>query len=102
MSRACIAIDERAVATICRAYGAARLSLFGSVLRNDFDPKRSDVDVLVEFLPGERKSLLKLLRMQRDLAELIGRPVDLNTPGSLSKYFRDRVLATAEVLYDAA
>jgi len=95
-------IDQSAVAAFCRKYGVARLLLFGSVLRRDYDPGRSDIDVLVEFQPGAHKSLFKLLGMQRELGELFGRPVDLNTPGSLSKYFRDTVLASAQVLYDAA
>jgi uncharacterized protein len=97
-----IAIDRQAIASVCRAYGAAKLSLFGSALRSDFDPNRSDVDVLVEFAPGARQSLFQLLKMQAALSELFGRPVDLTTPGSLSKYFRQQVLSTAEVLYDAA
>ena len=97
-----IAIDSSAVASLCQQYDVARLSLFGSVLRSDFDPNRSDVDILVEFLPGARQSLFQLLKMQSELAELFGRQVDLTTPGSLSKYFREDVLATAEVLYDAA
>jgi predicted nucleotidyltransferase len=46
--------------------------------------------------------LFTLLRMQHDLSDLFGREVDLTTPGSLSKYFRDDVLAAAKVLYDAA
>lgn len=102
MFAAGIAIDEVALTALCRKYGVARLFLFGSVLRSDFDPRRSDVDVLVEFLPGAHKSLFKLLEFERDLKHLFGRQVDLTTPGSLSKYFRDEVLAAAEVLYDAA
>jgi predicted nucleotidyltransferase len=94
-------IDDGALADFCRKYGVARLSLFGSVLRSDFDPEGSDVDVLVEFLPGTYRGLFKILQMQRELAELFGRDVDLTTPGSLSKYFRDEVMAAAQVLYDA-
>ncbi|MEX0614140.1 MAG: nucleotidyltransferase family protein [Pirellulales bacterium] len=102
MLRAQIQTNEAALAEVCRKYDVARLSLFGSVLRSDYEPALSDIDVLVEFLPGARKSLFKLLKMQRELTELFGREVDLTTPGSLSKYFRDDVLATAQVLYDAA
>jgi uncharacterized protein len=86
----------------CRQYQVARLLIFGSVLRGDFDPTRSDVDVLVEFLPGASRSLFKLVEMETALGRIFGRHVDLTTPGSLSKYFRDDVLAAAEVLYDAA
>jgi predicted nucleotidyltransferase len=97
-----VPINDADLAAFCQTHGVARLSLFGSVLRNDFDASRSDVDVLVEFLPGARKNLFKLIEMQNTLAEMFGRNVDLNTPGSLSKYFRDDVLASAQVLYDAA
>jgi uncharacterized protein len=97
-----VKVDRQALTALCRANGVARLSLFGSVLRDDFDPVRSDVDVLVEFQPGARKNLFKLLHMQSALGALFGRHVDLTTPASLSKYFRDHALASAEVLYDAA
>lgn len=102
MVAAAVQINDEAVSTLCQKYGVAKLSLFGSVLRNDFDPGRSDIDVLVDFLPGERRNLFKLLEMQRELGCLFGRNVDLTTPASLSKYFRDDVLAHAQVLYDAA
>ncbi len=102
MSAPSIPVDKNVLASICREHGVAKLSLFGSVLRNDFDPQRSDVDLLVEFAPGESKSLFKIVRMQNALTQLFGRDVDLTTPGSLSKYFRDAVLETAVVLYDAA
>ena len=100
MSRIAFPIDEKELAGFRRKYGVAKLSLFGSVLRDDFDAGRSDVDVLVEFLPGARKNLFKLLEMQAFLSEAFGRRVDLVTPGSLSKCFRDKVLTTVEVLFD--
>jgi hypothetical protein len=102
MPQSRISIDEQKLAAFCRKYGVARLSLFGSVLRSDFDPNRSDVDVLVEFFAGAHRNLFKLVEMQEALGQMIGRNVDLTTPGTLSKYFRDDVLASAEVLYDAA
>ena len=52
-----IRIDRDAVATFCRARGIRRLSLFGSVIRDDFDSSRSDVDVLAEFAPGVHPGL---------------------------------------------
>jgi predicted nucleotidyltransferase len=96
-----IAVDPTTVAELCRKFGVSRLRVFGSALRSDFDPGRSDVDLLVEFLPGVSKSLFKLVEMQGALSQLFGREVDLMTPASLSKYFRDDVLGAAEVLYDA-
>ncbi len=95
-----IAVPRERVADFCRRHHVRRLALFGSVLRDDFGPD-SDVDVLVEFQPGHVPGLA-FFAMQDELAEILGRPVDLNTPGCLSPYFRDEVLSEAEVLYDAA
>jgi uncharacterized protein len=102
MMQSAVSIDRQALADTCREFGVRRLLLFGSALRDDFDPDRSDVDLLVEFAPGASKSLFRLIRLQNALSEMLGRQVDLTTPGSLSKYFRDYVLASAAVLYDAA
>ncbi|TVQ30108.1 MAG: nucleotidyltransferase [Phycisphaeraceae bacterium] len=84
----------------CRRNRIRRLSLFGSALRDDFGPD-SDVDVLVEFEPGATPGF-GFFGLQDELSELLGRTVDLNTPGFLSKYFRDEVMREAKVLYDAA
>ena len=85
----------------CQRHGIVRASLFGSVLRDDFTDK-SDIDVLAEFAPEARVGLIRLGGIEAELSELFGRRVDLNTPESLSKYFRDEVLAEAEIIYDAA
>jgi predicted nucleotidyltransferase len=97
-----VPVDRDEIAGFCRKHHVRRLSLFGSVLRDDFGPD-SDVDVLVEFEPGHVPGLLRISRMERELSELFaGRKVDLRTPADLSRYFRDDVLSTAEVQYDAA
>jgi len=101
MTRARIDIPNEKIAEFCRRNHIKRLALFGSVLRDDFRPD-SDIDVLVEFEPEARVGLLTLAGMEIELSELLGRKVDLNTPGFLSRYFRDEVLAEAEVRYDAA
>lgn len=88
------------LAEFCRANGVRTLSLFGSILRGDFRAE-SDVDVLVEFLPGRLPSLFRLAGMQRELAEIIGRRVDLRTPAELSPLFRDRVVSQSRVQYAA-
>ena len=75
-----------------------RLSLFGSILRDDFRPD-SDVDVLVEFEPDHVPGFFGLFDLQEELSALFGRRVDLRTPEDLSRYFRDEVLARAEVQY---
>jgi predicted nucleotidyltransferase len=88
------------LADFCRRNGIARLSLFGSILRDDFTP-RSDVDVLVEFHPSARISLFDLGGMSVELSEIFGRQVDLRTPEDLSRYFRGAVLREARPLYAA-
>ena len=100
MSQPRIQVPEELIAEFCRRHHIKRLALFGSVLRDDFRPE-SDVDVLVEFEP-EHVPGLAFFGMQDELSEILGRQVDLNTPGFLSPLFRDTVLATADVLYVAA
>ena len=96
-----IVIDREKIAAFCRARGIRKLSLFGSVLRDDFDPQRSDVDVLAEFAPGVRPGL-KFFGYGDELAEVIGRKVDFLTEAWLSKYFRDEVLHEAMPIYEQA
>jgi len=95
-----IPIDRDALAAFCRSHHVRHLAFFGSVLRDDFTPT-SDVDVLVEFEPGHVPGLA-FFSMERELSGILGRKVDLNTPGFLSRYFRDQVLAEAETQYVAA
>ena len=71
-----IAFDRRKLAAFCHARGISRLSLFGSVLREDFDPARSDVDVLVNFKP-DRIPGWDFFTWNEDLAQILGRKVDL-------------------------
>jgi hypothetical protein len=94
-----IDINHEKVAEFCRRRHIRRLALFGSVLRDDFGPE-SDVDVLVEFEPGHVPGLA-FFRMARELADIVGRNVDLNTLGWLSTHFRDEVTREAQVLYAA-
>lgn len=95
-----IAISEKELAGFCRRNHIRRLALFGSSLREDFSAD-SDIDVLVEFEPNRTPGLIGLAGMEIELSELLGgRKVDLNTPHTLSKYFRDDVLAEARVLYE--
>lgn len=96
-----IAIDQKKLGELCRKYGVARLSLFGSVVRDDFGPQ-SDVDVLVEFAPSTRVGLLDLARFQLELSELLGHDVHISTPRSLSRYFRREVVESAVPVYVAA
>jgi len=91
--------DKDRIAAFCRTRHVRRLALYGSVLRDDLGPE-SDVDVLVEFEPGHVPGFFRLARMERELSEAFGgRKVDLRTAQDLSRYFRDAVLAEAEVQY---
>ena len=72
-----IPIDREQIARFCRERGIRKLSLFGSVLRPDFDPQRSDVDVLAEFEPGVLKQVgFRYFGYGKELAAIIGRKVD--------------------------
>lgn len=93
-------VSNDRIEAFCRRHHIRRLALFGSVLREDFTPE-SDVDVLIEFEPGARMGLA-FFGIQDELSQLLGRKVDLNTPGFLSEYFRDQVLREARNLYVAA
>jgi len=92
-------IPKKKIADFCRKNNIRRLAFFGSVLRDDFGPD-SDVDVLVEFETRARVGFFELYDMEQELSHLLGsRKVDINTPKSLSKYFRDEVLRESEVQY---
>jgi predicted nucleotidyltransferase len=89
------------LSALCQHWHITKLSLFGSVLRDDFKPD-SDIDILVEFEAGHIPGFLKLHQIQEDLSILMGnRTVDLVTPKFLNHHIRDRVLAEAEVCYVA-
>jgi len=98
--RARIPVDRARIEAFCRRHHIRRLALFGSVLRDDFGPE-SDVDVLVEFEPAHVPGLA-FFTMQSELSGILGRQVDLNTPGFLSEYFREQVLSEAADVYVAA
>ncbi|MGD8262448.1 MAG: nucleotidyltransferase family protein [Desulfobacterales bacterium] len=101
MSNLKIKIPNEEIAEFCEKNHICKLSLFGSVLRSDFRSD-SDIDFLVEFKTGKVPGLIGLSRMERELSEILGgRKVDLRTPQDLSKYFRQEVLAHAEVQYAA-
>jgi hypothetical protein len=90
-------VTQSQLAAFCREHHIKKLSLFGSVLRNNFRPD-SDVDVLVEFEPGKVPGF-GIIKIQNELTQLVGRHVDLRTPGDLSRYFRSDVVKEARVKY---
>ncbi|MBM3188681.1 MAG: nucleotidyltransferase family protein [Chloroflexi bacterium] len=95
-----IEMPRQTIAEFCRRHRIRQMAFFGSILRDDFCAE-SDIDVLVTFEPGATPGF-GFIGIQDELSEILGRPVDLHTPASLSKYFRDQVLREAETLYDAA
>jgi hypothetical protein len=95
-----IGISREKLAAFCQRNHIRKLSFFGSILRDDFGPE-SDVDVLVEFEPGVKVGL-RFFAIERELSDLLGKKVDLNTPLFLCDDIRDEVLAEAEAQYVAA
>ena len=95
-----IELDLDAIAAFCERNHIRKLSLFGSVLRDDFGPE-SDIDVLVEFEPGKTPGLA-FFAMERQLGDLLGRRVDLNVADDLSRHFREQVIHSAAPVYVAA
>lgn len=93
-----IEIPREKLAEFCRRNHIRKLSLFGSILRDNFGPD-SDVDMLVEFEPGQTPGLFGIAGMEIELSEMIGRKVGLRTARDLSRYFRDAVVRTAEIQY---
>ena len=92
-----IDVPHGKIREFCRRHHIRRLSLFGSVLRDDFGPE-SDVDVLVEFDPDHVPGLA-FFAMQDELSQILGRRVDLNTPGFIGHRLREHVTSSAEDLY---
>jgi len=93
-----ISLPTAQIAEFCRRNHITRLSLFGSVLRDDFRPD-SDVDVLMEFEPEAKVGMFALVEMQYELAGLLKRPVDLVVRAGLKAIIRDSVLASALDVY---
>jgi len=93
-----IHLSQEEIKQFCQRHSIRKLSLFGSVLRNDFT-RESDVDVLVEFELGKTPGLA-IITMEDELSNIIKRQIDLRTAADLSRYFREQVLAEALVIYE--
>ena len=97
-------VDETTLyrlSALCRDQGIVRLDMFGSAARADFDPARSDIDLVVEFAPG-RTPGIAFYGLHRQFEAILGRPVDLLTRAMLHDRIRDSALSGAVTLYDAA
>jgi uncharacterized protein len=99
-----IEIPQDEIAEFCRRWQIVELALFGSVLRDDFRAD-SDIDVLVRFAPQARHTLLDMVRMQKELEQILGRDVDLVERAAIEQsrnYIRRRaILESAEVVHAA-
>ena len=94
-----LTIPQDKIGELCVRHHIRRLAVFGSALREDFGPD-SDVDVLVDFLPGHTPGFFGLFDIEEELsAEFGGRKAEVRTPQDLSPLFRQRILDTAEVQY---
>jgi predicted nucleotidyltransferase len=92
------------LADLCRRYGVRRLELFGSAATDAFDPGRSDLDFLVEFLPEQELGpwLRHYFAFQKELTRLFGRPVDLVLAAAVKDpHFRRELERTRTLLYAA-
>jgi len=102
MSEPQLDLPMNAIASFCQKWQIIELSLFGSVLRDDFHPD-SDVDVLARFLPHAAWTLMDLVNMEDELAELVGRDVDLIEKRAIEKsdnwVRRNEILSTAQTIY---
>lgn len=97
----CLNVEPSSLAEFCQRHGIKQLALFGSQLKGTAGPD-SDIDLLVEFFPGTRITLLDLAQMEIELSQMLGgRKVDLRTAEDLSRYFRDEVVRIAEPQYVA-
>lgn len=90
--------DVTKLVDICRANDAAMVAIFGSMARGEAGPQ-SDIDLLLRF--SKRKSLLTLVRLERELSAALGRKVDLLTEAAISSYLRERIMRELRVLYEA-
>ena len=85
-------INSKEIMDFCRENHIKKLSWFGSALGNDFQPDKSDIDLLVEFEKDKYPSLFQFAGLEIKLSEIIGKKVDLRTKEDLSIYFRDEVV----------
>ncbi len=98
MHLADIDLPVEEIADVCRRYQVKELSIFGSILRDDFRPE-SDIDLLVDFLPDHGLGLIEYLQCQAAFTALFGRRVDLIQKSGLKRFVRDEILGTSRVLY---
>ena len=97
ISMAAYPFDVPRLIDICRQNDVSMVGIFGSMARGEAK-KRSDIDLLVRF--SRRKSLLAVVRLERELSEALGRKVDLLTEAALNPYLRERVMKELRIVYE--
>ncbi len=95
---ATIPFDADNLIEICRENDVAMVGLFGSTSRGE-ETEKSDIDLLIKF--AKRKSLLALVKLERELSEALGKKVDLLTEAAISPYIRENILRDLKVIYDS-
>jgi len=93
-----INLHSKAFLALCKKYHVSTVSVFGSTAREEAGDD-SDIDLLVSF--ARHISLLKMVALERELAQILGRKVDLHTKSSLSRYLRRRILRERQLVYAA-
>ena len=88
--------DTEKLIEICHQNDVAMIGVFGSMARGEAT-EDSDIDLLVKF--SKRKSLLTLVRVEREMSTALGRKVDLLTEAAISPYLRDRIKRELKVIY---
>ncbi|MDR2703015.1 MAG: nucleotidyltransferase domain-containing protein [Cellulomonadaceae bacterium] len=92
--------DSQAIAAVCQKHQVRKLWLFGSALRDDFDPERSDFDFLVEFPEQYDNPFRTYFELQDNLEKIVGYPVDLVTKSAIrNPFFAQEIARTAKELY---
>jgi len=90
--------DVNKLVELCRQNDVRQVGVFGSVARGEAN-KQSDIDLMVSF--SKRVSLLRMVALERQLSDALGRKVDLLTEAAISPYLRERVMRDLQVLYEA-
>jgi predicted nucleotidyltransferase len=92
-----LSFDIDKLIEICRENDAAMVGVFGSAARGE-DTFASDIDLMVKF--SRRKSILDIVKLERELSTVLGKKVDLLTEAAISPYLRDRILSELKVIYE--
>jgi len=100
---ALIQAHKEQIAKLCERHSVSRLAVFGSAVRDDFDPSRSDIDFLVDFQPmPPQRHADAYFGLLADLETLFGRPIDLVESAALRNPYRRREIEATQVLVHAA